>query len=185
MATKESNIEQTFKNERSRLTTFVRSKIGSTEDAEDLVQDVFLSFIGGFEDISDLRKTISWLYAVAKNKIVDFRRKKKTYLLEDQVSTNNENEDDSLFLSELIPSITSAPDEQMMLDAIWEEIQARLGELPKEQREVFEWHELEGYSFQQISEMTNTTVNTLISRKRYAVLYLREHLEEMFELLNE
>jgi RNA polymerase sigma factor (sigma-70 family) len=183
MATKEQNIEKTFHQEQNRLTNFIRNKIGSLEDAEDLVQDVFLSFIGAFDDISDLRKSISWIYSVAKNKIVDYRRKKRPELIDE--SKKDEDEDKSLNLLDQIPSIAPSPDEQMMLDTIWDEIQYRLAELPDEQKKVFEWHELEGFNFQQISDFTGQTVNTLISRKRYAVLYLREHLKEMFKYINE
>ena len=183
MTSKKQNIESTFNQEQNRLINFIKGRIGSAEDAEDIVQDVFMSFVGAFDDISDLRKSISWLYSVAKNKIVDYRRKKKTYSIEEQKGKDGEERD--LNLIDLIPSLESMPDEQMMLDAIWEEIQMRLEELPHEQREVFEWHELEGLSFQQISDFTGTTINTLISRKRYAVVYLREHLEEMFKLIKE
>ena len=176
MAAKTKHIGDTFNREQNRLRNYIRVRIGSAEDAEDMVQDVFMSLVGGFEDISDLRKTISWLYSVAKNKIVDYRRKKKTYSIEDQKGDEGE----GLNLADFLPSFESLPDEQMMLDLVWEEIQTRLQELPPEQREVFEWHELEGYSFQQISDFSGTAINTLISRKRYAVLYLRKHLEDLF-----
>ncbi|MBD0405374.1 RNA polymerase sigma factor [Flammeovirga sp. EKP202] len=180
MAEKNQNIEDTFQQEQGRLKNYIKGKIGSMEDAEDIAQDVFLSFVGGFDEISDLRKSISWLYTVAKNKIVDYRRKKKPLSIEDQ-KVNDEEE--GLNLMDLLPSLETMPDEQLMKDMIWEEIQLRLEELPKEQKEVFEWHELEGFSFKQISEMTGETVNTLISRKRYAVLYLREQLESLFKLM--
>ncbi|MBB6462113.1 RNA polymerase sigma factor [Flammeovirga kamogawensis] len=183
MAEKNENIENTFQEEQGRLKNYIKGKVGSMEDAEDIAQDVFLSFVGGFDEISDLRKSISWLYTVAKNKIVDYRRKKKTVSIEDQNSKIDDEE--GLRLMDLLPSLESMPDEQLMLDMIWEEIQLRLKELPKEQREVFEWHELEGYSFNKISDITGNSVNTLISRKRYAVLYLREHLEDLFNQLKE
>ena len=181
MTAKEQNIEDTFNREQNHLKNYIKSRIGSVEDAEDIVQDVFLSLVGGFDDIFDLRKTISWLYSVAKNKIVDYRRKKRTYSLEEQ----NDKDEERLRLSDLILSLEPLPDEQMMMDLIWDEIQIRLRELPIEQREVFEWHELEGYSFQQISDFSGAAVNTLISRKRYAVLYLREYLEELFKQIKE
>ncbi|KXX67551.1 RNA polymerase sigma factor [Flammeovirga sp. SJP92] len=180
MAEKNQNIENTFQQEQGRLKNYIKGKVGSMEDAEDIAQDVFLSFVGGFDDISDLRKSISWLYTVAKNKIVDYRRKKKPLSIEDQ-KVNDEEE--GLNLMDLLPSLETMPDDQLMKDMIWEEIQLRLEELPKEQKEVFEWHELEGLSFKQISEMTGETVNTLISRKRYAVLYLREQLDSLFKLM--
>lgn len=183
MTTKKQNIESAFNQEQNRLTNFIKGRVGSVEDAEDIVQDVFLSFVGAFDDISDLRKSISWLYSVAKNKIVDYRRKKKTYAIESQSSDDDDEE--GLSIIDLVPSLETMPDEQMLLDAVWEEIQIRLDELPLEQREVFQWHELDGLSFQQISTITGASINTLISRKRYAVLYLREHLEEMFDLVKE
>ncbi len=184
MATKEQHIGAAFDQEQARLTGFVRKQVGSQEDAEDIVQEVFMSLAGGFDDISDLRKTISWIYSVAKNKVVDFLRKKKTYALEDQKVTAGD-EDETLYLSDLIPSLGVQPDDQMMQDLIWDEIRMSLEELPEEQRKVFEWHELEGFSFQQISESTGVAVNTLISRKRYAVLYLREQLGELFKQIKE
>ncbi|MBB3701167.1 sigma-70 family RNA polymerase sigma factor [Flammeovirga yaeyamensis] len=182
MTGKKQNIEDTYHEEQGRLTNYIKGKIGSMEDAEDIAQDVFLSFVGGFDEISDLRKSISWLYTVAKNKIVDYRRKKKPLSIEDQKVNDD---DEGLNLMDLLPSLETMPDEQLMKDMIWEEIQLRLEELPKEQREVFEWHELEGYSFKQISDFTGLTVNTLISRKRYAVLYLREQLESLFKLMKD
>lgn len=181
--TNEKNIEQLFSNEQSRLTGYVKQRIGSAEDAEDIVQDVFLSMTGAFDDISDLRKSISWLYATSKHKIVDFLRKKKTYSLEDQKKQYED--DEALSLADILPSFEILPDEQLMQELIWDEIQLCLGELPQEQRQVFEWHEFEGLSFKQIAEMTGETVNTLISRKRYAVVYLRTELEDLFNSIKE
>lgn len=183
MTEKDQRIEQTFAQEQGKLKSFVKSKVGSTEDAEDIVQDVFATLVGGFDDILDLRKTIGWLYAVAKNKIIDLQRKKKTISLEEELE-HAENAYD-LNLKDLLPSKEALPDEQMMLELVWEEIDLRLEELPKEQREVFELHELEGYSFQQISDITGVGINTLVSRKRYAVVYLRQYLRSLFEIIKE
>ena len=182
MPTNSQNIESAFDGEHKKLTGFVRNRVGSQEDAEDIVQDVFENLIGGFDDILDLRKVVSWMYAVAKNKIIDFRRKKKVYSIEDQ-KRSMQDEDESLSMMDLIPSLEVLPDDQMMQDLIWDQIQMSLEELPKEQRDVFVWHELEGKSFQMIAETTGVAVNTLISRKRYAVLYLREELKELFEII--
>lgn len=179
--TNEQHIEQLFNNEQHRLTGYVKKRIGSTEDAEDIVQDVFMSMTGAFDDISDLRKSISWLYATTKHKIVDFLRKKKTYALEDQKMQYEDEE--ALSLADILPSLESLPDEQLMQDLIWDQIQLCLEDLPDEQRQVFEWHEFEGLSFKQISDTTGESINTLISRKRYAVMYLREQLEELFNTI--
>jgi len=184
MISKEEHIGEAYDQEQARLTAYVRNHVGSLEDAEDIVQDVFMSLTGGFDDIMDMRKSISWIYAVAKNKIVDFLRKKKTYALEDQKVSSSE-EDEALYLSDMIPSLGVQPDDQMMQNLIWDEIQMSLAELPEDQRKVFEWHELEAYSFQQIADFTGLPVNTLISRKRYAVLFLRERLQELFKIIKE
>lgn len=182
MSTQTKKIESAFDSEQKKLTGFVRSRVGTQEDAEDIVQDVFESLIGGFEDIIDLHKAVSWMYSVAKNKIVDFMRKKKTYSLEDQKSSIQDDEE-SLSLIDMIPSLEELPDSQMMQDLIWEKIQLSLEQLPAAQRDVFVWHELEGRSFQLISESIDVPVNTLISRKRYAVVFLREELKELFETI--
>lgn len=181
--TADNQIEQIYNEEQERLRGFVRKRISSNEDAEDIVQDVFVSLTGAFDDITDLRKSIAWLYATTKHKIVDFLRKKKTYSLEEQGGRFEDEE--SLMLADILPSFESLPDEQLMQDLIWDEIQFCLEELPQNQREVFEWHEFEGISFKQISEMTGETVNTLMSRKRYAVLYLRKQLEELFNSIKD
>ena len=182
MSSKTQKIESAFDSEQKKLTGFVRNRVGTQEDAEDIVQDVFESLVGGFDDIIDLRKAVSWMYSVAKNKIVDFLRKKKTYALEDQ-KRGTDDEGESFSMLDLIPSLEELPDSQMMQDLIWEQLQMSLEQLPKEQRDVFVWHELEGKSFQLISEITGVAINTLISRKRYAVVFLREELKELFEII--
>lgn len=181
--TEEKHIEYLFNDEQQRLTGYVRKQVGSTEDAEDIVQDVFLSMTGAFDDISDLRKSISWLYSTTKHKVIDFLRKKKTYSLEEQKQHYEDNE--VLSLADILPSLEVLPDEQLMQDLIWDEIQFCLEELPKEQRQVFEWHEFEGLSFKQMAEITGETINTLISRKRYAIVFLREELKELFNSIKE
>lgn len=182
MSTKIQEIEIAFDSEQKKLTGFVRKRVGTQEDAEDIVQDVFESLVGGFEGIIDLRKGVSWIYSVAKHKIVDFLRKKKTYSIEDQKNFGSD-EDETFSMLDLIPSLEELPDSQMMQDLIWEQIQVSLEQLPKEQRDVFVWHELEGKSFQLLSEITGLAINTLISRKRYAVVFLREELKELFEII--
>ena len=184
MVNKEQHISQVFTSEQGRITNFVKKQVGSLEEAEDIVQDVFYYFSDGFDEITDLQKSISWIYKVAKNKVIDFIRKKKTYALEDQHVTQEEG-DEFLNMSDLLPSHESLPDNQMTQNLIWEEVNWCLAQLPDEQREVFEKHELEGISFQKISEDTGDSVNTLISRKRYAVLRLREHLAYIFKEIND
>lgn len=184
MANKEQHISKVFTSEKGRITNFVKKQVGSLEEAEDIVQDVFYYFSDSFDEIMDIQKSIYWIYKVAKNKVIDFIRKKKTYALEDQQIPQQDG-DEFLNMSDLLPSDESLPDNQMMQDLIWEEVNWCLSQLPEEQREVFEKHELEGFSFQQISKTTGESTNTLISRKRYAVLRLREHLSYIFNELND
>jgi len=184
MSPKEQLISKTYESEKARLTGFIRKSVPSDEDAEDISQDVFLSLSAGFDDILYLSNTLSWIYAVAKKKIIDFKRKKKNYRLEDQKQMASDG-DEPLFLIDLFPAFDSLPDDKMMEDLIWEEIINGLELLPRNQKEVFVLHELEGLSFHEISEMTGVNVNTLLSRKRYAVIFLREQLRILFEIINQ
>lgn len=184
MSPKEQHISKTYESEKSRLTGFIRKSVPSDEDAEDISQDVFLSLAAGFDDIINLSNTLSWIYAVAKNKIIDFKRKKKSLRLDDQPQLGTDG-DEPLFIADIIPAIESLPDGKMMEDLIWDEIINGLELLPRNQKEVFVLHELEGLSFQKISELTGTSINTLLSRKRYAITFLREQLNELFEIINQ
>jgi RNA polymerase sigma factor (sigma-70 family) len=184
MSPKEQHISKTYESEKARLTGFIRKSVPSDEDAEDISQDVFLSLSTGFEDILNLSNTLSWIYAVAKKKIIDFKRKKKNLRLEDQQQLASDGEE-PLFIADILPAIESLPDDKMMKDLIWSEIVNGLELLPRNQREVFVLHELEGLSFQEISELTGVNVNTLLSRKHYAINFLREQLGELFEIINQ
>lgn len=185
MSAKQKKITETYLAEQGKLKGFVRKQVSTNEDAEDIVQEVFLSLTDGFDDILNLSGLINWLYSVAKFKVIDFHRKRKTTRLENTVKATKEIDEDTLSLADILPSDEDLADDQMMQDLIWEEINRSLDELPANQKEVFVWHELEGYSFQQISEMTGDSVNTLLSRKRYAILYLRDQLKELFEIIKE
>ncbi|MFA9388273.1 MAG: RNA polymerase sigma factor [Prolixibacteraceae bacterium] len=184
MSPKEKQIADTYLAEQKKLKGFVRKQVNTNEDAEDIVQEVFMSLTDGFDDILNLGSIINWLYSVAKFKIIDFQRKKKTQRLDDQKRGNND-EEETLSLADILPSFENLPDHQMMQDLIWEQVKESLELLPSLQREVFVLHELEGYSFKQISDMTGLSVNTLLSRKRYALLFLREQLKELFEIIKE
>ena len=184
MSPKDKQISETYLAEQQKLKGYVRKQVNTNEDAEDIVQEVFMSLTDGFDDILNLSGLINWLYSVAKFKIIDFHRKRKTSNLED-VRTTKKDDEDTLNLADILPSNEDLADDKMMQELIWDQIQQSLKELPTTQREVFVLHELEGYSFQQISEMTGDSINTLLSRKRYAVLFLREQLKELFEIIKE
>ncbi len=178
--TQKRNITATINDYSKRLLGFIRKRVTNEADAEDILQDVFYQFIGNTEPIEQLT---GWLFRVARNKIIDKQRKMKPDLIEDEYAY--ESEDDFLNWEELFFDADDNPETKYLRNIFWEELNDALEELPAEQKEVFEMNELEGISFKEISEATGITINTLISRKRYAVLHLRERLALLRnELLN-
>jgi len=177
-------IEKTIKKESGRLFNFIRKSVPTKEDAEDILQDVFYQFVSAFEEIEFMDRVTAWLYRVAQNKIIDSRRKKSTSPLPDEKTVfQGDDNDEYLTLAEIIPDVSGLPDEVYWQNLVMEEIETALDELPDEQKEVFVLNEFEGLSFKEISVLTNEPVNTLLSRKRYAVLYLRKSLMYLFEEL--
>lgn len=176
-------IQETVRRERQRLLAFIRQRIPRQDDAEDILQDVFFEFTEMYRLMKPVEQIASWLFTVARNKITDRYRKKKPLLLEDVFTFSNSNGDDEPYLiDELLPAANiHSADVEMMRDTIMESLTEALEELPAEQRDVFIWHELEDKSFKEIAAETGVTVNTLLSRKRYAVLFLRERLKSLYE----
>ncbi len=173
-------IEETIKKERNRLFNFIKKNVSIKEDAEDILQDVLYQFTTGFEEIEFFEKISSWLFQTARNRIIDLYRKKKTVSLNYQLPDDDEDEM-TLSLADILPDLSSTPDKVYLQDLIWEELQNCLEELPEEQKDVFEMNEFEQMSFKEISELTGVPVNTLLSRKRYAVLYLRKRLKNIYK----
>lgn len=167
--------------ERPKLVNFISKLFGSYEDAEDVVQDVFYQLIDKFDDLSTINNLTGWLYRAAKNKAIDQTRKKKPDLYEDFSSQKN----DDLRLENILPKFGNSPEDELMSKAIAEELELALEELPPEQKEAFVLHEFEDIPFSEMSEMLGIAVNTLISRKRYALLYLRERLKNLYNSLND
>ena len=183
MSPKESKrISSAYKNEHNRLLGYIRKRIPSYVEAEDILQDIFYQLTVGFNDIRRIENLTAWLYKVADNRITDlFRRKKHvTFSYNDNVT---EGEDGPLTLEEILPSVGTTPDDEELKELIWETIDETLSSLPEEQRSVFIDNEFEEMSFKEISEKTGIGINTLISRKRYAVLALRKNLDELYKLL--
>lgn len=176
-------IQDTILLERERLLAFIRRRIPRAEDAEDIAQDVFYEFTEMYRLMKPIEQITSWLFTVARNKITDRFRKKKPVLLEDEFRPSaadlaNEN----FKIDDLLPAANlRTADEEMMRQTIMETLVNALEELPAEQRDVFVWHELEDQSFKEIAERTGVTVNTLLSRKRYAVLFLRSRLKDLYD----
>jgi RNA polymerase sigma factor (sigma-70 family) len=183
MSPKESErIAVAYKTERRRLLGYIRNRISDRLDAEDILQDVFYQLTIGFRDIRKIENLTSWLYKVADNRITDLFRKKRPVTFSYK-ETNTEDEDGPLSLEEILPSIGTSPGEEELKEMIWDTIEETLSELPEEQRNVFVENEFEDQSFKEISEKTGIAINTLISRKRYAVLALRKKLNELYKLL--
>ena len=177
-------IEHVISKEKSRLLNFIRQRTPTLEDAEDILQDVFYELVQSYRLMKPVEQLASWLFTVARNKITDSYRKKKSSSLEDVAHMQEEN-DEPLFLADILKSNALSADEKMMNDLIMETIADCLDELPKEQRDAFVMHELEDKSMQQIADEMNVSVKTVISRKRYAVLFLCERLQFIYkQILN-
>jgi RNA polymerase sigma factor (sigma-70 family) len=175
-------IRDTFQKEKKGLLEFIRRRVPSRADAEDILQDVFFQFSKNFSIAEPIERVSAWLYQVARNRIIDSYRKKKP----DPVGEINQDPEDaeSPFLLKLFDPLNN-PEDEMIRSLVWKGIEEALAELPAEQREAFILHEIEGKYFKEIAEIKNVSVNTLLSRKRYAVLHLRKKLKVMYdELLN-
>ena len=185
MSPKESDkISEVYRLERSRLLGYIRKRTSGTVEAEDILQDVFYQLTLGFRDIRRIENLRAWIYKVADNRIIDLFRKKK-YVSLSYGANVTEDADGPLSLEEILPSLGTTHEDEELKMMIWEVIDRTLAELPEEQRSVFVASEMEELSFKEKSEKTGTLINTLISRKRYAVLALRRNLDELYKLLKE
>ena len=165
-----------------RLMGFIRQRVNNDADAEDILQDVWYQLTATV-DTEPIEQVSSWLFRVARNKIIDRYRKKKPESLEEILRF--ENEDGEISFKEILLAENNNPETEYLRNLFWKELQDALDELPAEQRNVFVWNELEDIPFKKIAEQTGEQVNTLISRKRYAVLHLRERLQTLyFEIIN-
>lgn len=179
-------IEQAVKNERKKLLKFIRTRVANDEDASDILQDVFFQLASNRGMVDTIENMASWLYRVTRNKIIDWYRKRKPESI-DTMAAFDDDEEEGYFsnLAALSSASSDNPDVLFERQLIWDTMYQALNELPEDQREVFILHELENKSFNEIAEITGVSVNTLLSRKRYAVLHLREQLQDLYnELLN-
>jgi RNA polymerase sigma factor (sigma-70 family) len=174
--------EQTFLKEKDRLLSFIRNRVSSLEEAEDILQDVFYQFVAGYETIESIDRVTSWLFSVARNKIIDrYRRDAARPQRADLRSQAGVEEDAPLTLQEILPDLGNTPEDSYLREALWEAIMDALDELPREQREIFIQNEIEEQSFREIAERTGVSINTLLSRKRYAILALRKKLQRLYD----
>ncbi len=165
------------RNERKRLFDFIRRRVRTEEDAEDILQDVFYQLVASYSITEPIEKLTSWLFTVARNKIIDWYRRRKPV----GVNLEYAESEEPLNLEDILFDPAENPDQVYARSMVWTELADALDELPEEQREVFVKHELEGKSFKEIAELTGEPINTLLSRKRYAVLRLRESLQELYD----
>lgn len=175
---RKSNITEVVNAYSKRLMGFIRKRVSNEADAEDILQDVFYQFIGNTKPIEQLT---SWLFTVTRNKIIDRQRKMKPVLLDDVYPEGDD--ENSFDWAELLPDASQSPETEYLRNLFWEALNDALNELPDAQKQVFILNELEGVPFKIIAEQTGETINTLLSRKRYAVLHLRERLSSLKEAL--
>jgi RNA polymerase sigma factor (sigma-70 family) len=182
---KNTAIAETFEREKQRLLSFIKKRIPKTDDAEDILQDVFFQLTESFEVLRPIEQMTAWLFKVTRNKIIDRYRKKKPESIEGLALAYDTDGEESQTLLNWIFDPVNNPEEDLTRKLIWETVCQALEEMPAEQKEVFVWHELENKSFKEIAEMTEVSVNTLLSRKRYAVMFLRKRLQDIYnEMLN-
>lgn len=178
---KDRQIADVVQRDRSRLLGFIRRRVPDARDAEDILQEVFSELVEANRLLMPIGHVTAWLFRVARNRITDLFRKKR---LESFSDAALEDEDGELLrLEELVPSSDDGPEAIYLRHLLLDELELAIGELPKAQREVFVAHELEGRSFKQMAAATGVGVSTLLSRKRYAVLHLRERLQGIYDEL--
>jgi RNA polymerase sigma factor (sigma-70 family) len=169
-------IAEAIQRDEPKLRSFIRRRVLDAADAEDVLQDVFYELIQAYRMMKPAEQMTAWLYRVARNRIVDLFRRKKTTSLQDSLSREDL---DAPTLEDLLPSPDAGPDAVYARELLFDAVDEALEELPERQREVFIAHEFEGRSFKEMCEETGVSVNTLLSQKRYAVLHLRERLQEI------
>jgi RNA polymerase sigma factor (sigma-70 family) len=177
MTDQDRKIVEVIARERRRLGSFIRRRVPDPVDAEDILQDVFSELVESVRMVRPIEQVGAWLFQVARNRIIDrFRRRTHEPAL---VPADPEDKDGLAALAELLPSPRAGPEAQYARRLLLEELDAALEELPAEQRDVFVAHELEGKSFRELAAQTGLNINTLLSRKRYAVRHLRDRLRQI------
>ncbi len=174
-------ITEAVEREQSQLRAFIRRRVPDQSDAEDILQEVFYELVEAYRRMKPIEQVGAWLFRVARNRITDLFRKKKPGISTDDPIAVGEEDSDVLTLQDLLPAPQSGPEAAYARSLLLDELDEALEELPEEQREVFVAHELEGLSFKQLAAETGLSVNTLLSRKHYAVLHLRQRLQAIYD----
>ncbi len=180
MAEQDQRISEAIEREQSRLRNFIRKRVADQGDAEDVLQDVFYELIEAYRLMKPIEQVTAWLFQVARNRITDLFRKKKPEVPASEQAVQTE-DGQALRWEDLLPSPDAGPESEYARSVLLEELDAALGELPEEQLEVFIAHELMGYSFKELAARAGVSVNTLLSRKHYAVLHLRQRLQSIYD----
>jgi RNA polymerase sigma factor (sigma-70 family) len=180
MARQDQRISEAIDRDRGRLRNFIFSRVPDRDDAEDILQDVFYELVEAYRMMKPVEQVTAWLFRVARNRITDLFRRKTREAQRTAPATLTE-EGEVLLSDDLLPSPDAGPEAAYARSVLLEQLDDALDELPEEQREVFIAHELMGYSFKEIAEQTGLSVNTLLSRKHYAVLHLRERLRAIYD----
>jgi RNA polymerase sigma factor (sigma-70 family) len=181
MTEQNRQISEVMEEERSRLRNFIRRRVPDPSDVEDILQEVFYELVEANRLLMPIEHVTGWLFRVARNRITDLFRKKKAKTFSDAAVEDEEGE--LLRIEDLLPSPDAGPEAVYFRNVLLDDLESALEELPEQQREVFVAHELEGRSFKELSAESGVNVNTLLSRKRYAVLHLRERLQRIHDEL--
>jgi RNA polymerase sigma factor (sigma-70 family) len=178
-------IEHLFRTDRKKFLGFIRQRVRSQEEAEDILQDVFTNVLAASANVQKpIENIASWVFTAVRNRIIDSYRKKRAETFSDLASPSGSDEGIDSF-ENFLGDLTTSPESDLIRKTIWESVLRGLEELPEEQREVFVKNEFEGISFREMSEDTGVNINTLLARKRYAVLHLRRHLQDLYDSIND
>src|SRR5438128_4675826 len=181
MAEQDQRISEVVTREQTRLRNFIRRRVPDPADVEDIVQEVFYELVEANRLLMPIEHVTGWLFRVARNRIIDLFRKKRPENFSDVAVAHEDDEGELLRLEDLLPSVDASPEALYARSVLLDELELAVEELPEEQREVFIAHELEGRSFKQMAAETGVNVNTLLSRKRYAVRHLRQRLQDIYD----
>lgn len=178
-------IENLFRTDRKKFLGFIRQRVRSQEEAEDILQDVFTNVLAASANVQKpIENIASWVFTAVRNRIIDSYRKKRAETFSD-MQTPGQAEDGVDTFENFLGDYSTSPESDLIRKTIWESVQQGLSELPDEQREVFVKNEFEGVSFREMSEDTGVNINTLLARKRYAVLHLRKRLKDLYRSINQ
>src|SRR5216684_685286 len=180
MAEQDQRISETIAREKTRLRNFIRKRVADQADAEDILQEVFYELVETYRLMKPIEQVGAWMFRVARNRIIDlFRKKRPEAFASEPIRVAEDGEE--LLWEDMLPSADAGPEAAYARSVLLEELEDALDELPEEQRDVFVAHEFEGRSFKELAAETGVSMNTLLSRKRYAVLYLRQRLQAVYD----